>query len=302
MVIGVLAIIYIYMKLKDNYLDYAHYLSIHNVNYLMLIGALLLTLINWGIEAFKWRFLIAPVQQISLLEASKIVVISITVGIITPNRLGEIPSRVWLLNNNKVLKSLITFTSYGAYAQGITTLLFGSVGLYFTRNYFETIPFIDGVWMAFMTGTFFFFFLYFNVSFFKLLEKVVPFIKKRKILTAMNEMSIYSLFKVLLLCMIRYSVFFFQYYLILSAFNIQLESNLDLLLICVCFMLTTVIPTILLSEIGVRGGVALFIFGIISDHDIAIVLASLTLWIINVALPAIIGVFGLSQLKVYANK
>lgn len=52
-----------------------------------------------------------------------------------------------------------------------------------------------------------------------------------------------------------------------------------------------VIPTLALTEIGVRGSVALFFLGLVSTNSIGIVTATFTLWIINLALPALIGSF-----------
>ena len=65
-----------------------------------------------------------------------------------------------------------------------------------------------------------------------------------------------------------------------------------------CFMLTSVIPTILISEIGVRGSVALIVFGVITDNGLALLVASVLLWIINVATPALMGLLYINQLKI----
>ena len=51
------------------------------------------------------------------------------------------------------------------------------------------------------------------------------------------------------------------------------------------------------GELLVRGSVALFVFGTISNLDSQIILASVVLWFINVALPALIGLFSLKELK-----
>ena len=82
--------------------------------------------------------------------------------------------------------------------------------------------------------------------------------------------------------------------ILLILYLIALE---ELFLIPVCFLLASSIPTILFSEIGVRGSVALFVFGVVSDLDIQIVLASIVLWFINVALPALFGFYDLYKFK-----
>ena len=93
-------------------------------------------------------------------------------------------------------------------------------------------------------------------------------------------------------------VFSFQYFLVLKAFNINLNSWNEILLIPLCFLVTSAIPTLLISEIGVRGSVALFIFGVLTNNHYAIVLSSLILWCINVAIPAIFGLLFIKRLKI----
>jgi hypothetical protein len=68
-----------------------------------------------------------------------------------------------------------------------------------------------------------------------------------------------------------------------------------------------VIPTIALTEIGVRGTVSLFIFGLyLSPEDIwseqvklGIASASTMLWIFNLALPAILGTLFVYSLRFF---
>jgi len=64
-------------------------------------------------------------------------------------------------------------------------------------------------------------------------------------------------------------------------------------------MFASFIPTLLISEIGVRGAVAVFVFGTISNLEIQIIMASILLWLINIALPALIGIFNLKEIKLF---
>lgn len=97
---------------------------------------------------------------------------------------------------------------------------------------------------------------------------------------------------------LRYVIFSLQFYLVLFAFDVHLMGYREIMLIPVCFMIASIIPTILLSEIGVRGSVALFVFGFISEAGVSIIMASVTLWLLNVALPGVIGIPGLRKIKI----
>jgi len=107
---------------------------------------------------------------------------------------------------------------------------------------------------------------------------------------------------VLVISLLRYIIFSVQYYLILQAFGLTFSSYTKILLIPFCFLITSSIPTIVISEIGVRGSVGLFVFGIISDNNLAILSASVLLWVINVALPALFGLFFINQFKIVSQK
>ena len=64
----------------------------------------------------------------------------------------------------------------------------------------------------------------------------------------------------------------------------------------------TIIPTIALTELGVRGSVALYFIGLISSNDIGIVTASFTLWFINLAIPAIIGSAFVLRMNIFKSR
>ena len=300
--IGVVAIIFIYVKMKERFIDDFFHFSYHNVNLLLLLLAFLLFIVNWGVEAYKWRWLLSQIRKISWFQSFKIIMTSITISLLTPNRVGEVPARVLLLNNRNSLKREITYTFLGAYAQGIATLLFGVIGLYITLNHFINVPFIRLALIITIIFLLLIIFLFFNPAAFRYLTNKVPFIKRKDVFGFMDEFSFSMMLSVLGISMIRYFVFFVQYYLILTAFHIEFNMLSDIFLIAVCFFVTSTIPTILISEIGVRGSTALFIFGFISDDTMAIVLSSIVLWGINVAFPAIIGLAGLNKVKVYHKK
>ena len=59
----------------------------------------------------------------------------------------------------------------------------------------------------------------------------------------------------------------------------------------VMLFVISIIPTIAISEIGVRGSVAVYLFGLISANALGILSATFVLWLINLLIPAIIGTF-----------
>lgn len=67
-------------------------------------------------------------------------------------------------------------------------------------------------------------------------------------------------------------------------------------MIALTFFAISLIPTVTITEIGVRGSSALAFIGVLSENNMGIIAASFMLWFINIAVPAMIGipfVFGL---------
>lgn len=118
---------------------------------------------------------------------------------------------------------------------------------------------------------------------------------KKEVTIEFNSIEIFTLLN---FSFLRYMVFCIQYYLVLEALNIHF-SNVELLwLIPICFLLASSIPTFVLSELGVRSSVAILVFGILTKNELSIVFAASLLWIINIGLPAIYGLFFIKNLKI----
>lgn len=294
--IGTAASVFILYKLKEGFTNH-HFFLIHDkINFLLLLFAFLLVFFNWAIESIKWKFAIHHVLQLTFIKAFLAVISGITISIITPNRIGEIPARVFLLNQTESNKTLIGLTTLSSFFQLLCTLLFGAIGLFYTYSFFESY-FSSNFWVYFLITVAIVFILFVAI-------KKIPSLSlklntlKTNFLGNEHHLSISFYVLLFLMSVLRYVVFCVQYILVLMAFGIEINTSTTILLIPVVFLFTSIIPTILLSEIGVRSTIAVFVFGMISTNEIAIIMASLILWTFNIAIPGLIGVFNLKQLKI----
>ena len=73
-------------------------------------------------------------------------------------------------------------------------------------------------------------------------------------------------------------------------------------LITVLYLILAVIPGITMLELGIRGVVAVVLFGSYSNNTLGIYAASAAIWLINLILPAIAGAMLLPALKIFNNK
>jgi len=299
--IGLAAIWYIYIKLNDSFLFNLQQFNIDNISYRFIIIALLLVILNWGIEAIKWRYAIRNIVGLPILKAFKHTITGITLGLVTPNRIGEIPARALLLNNNS-FKEITLKTAVASFSQVLITLLIGGIGFAITYKQFNLGQNSILLNFVILFSSLVLVLLYFRViSLGRVLNKI-KYIREKELVNALSEFEYNELVNILMFSLLRYIVFSIQFWLVLKAFDISLTTFDDVLLIPICFMIASFIPTILISEIGVRGSVALFVFGTVSNMDIQIILSSVLLWLINVALPALIGLINLNDLKILKEK
>jgi uncharacterized RDD family membrane protein YckC len=70
----------------------------------------------------------------------------------------------------------------------------------------------------------------------------------------------------------------------------------------VIFLAMAVIPSISLVDFGLRGEISIQLMGLYTVNSLGIGLASVTVWFINLILPAIIGSLLILNLRVFNKK
>jgi hypothetical protein len=303
----VIALAYLAYKFNDyhqqNYGQlFIDILSKGNIS--LLIVAIVFIPINYGLEAKKWQILLSPLQKVRWLNSFKSILAGITISIFTPNRTGEVIGKVVYLDLHEKMKAaLLNFS--GSMAQMICTSLAGLWGTIIYLKYYSfkgiDLPAIQVIYGIAIVCTLLAFLIYFNQQkFFTWISKK-KWAKKIHINFTNHQQFKSSLqVKVLALSILRYLVFSSQLVLLLTFCGIQ-AATFQLFLLCTVFFLVMwFLPSFALTELGVRGSLAVMLFQNVSDNISGALLAVVLLWIINVALPALIGcvyVFNLTGKK-----
>ncbi len=259
-----------------------------------LIAVVVLMFVNWGIEAVKWKLSVKPVQQVSFSKALQAVLSGVSFSVSTPNRIGEYLGRVLYMNEGNRLKT-ISITIVGSISQLIITLLAGCIGLFILRNEIEAKQLISPMWMSvilygvmavlLVTGLF-----YFRLSWIVKWADRLPGSKRFTYLVeALEEFHASMLLKLLLLSLLRFTVFILQYYLLFVLFDVHLSGWQVFWTISVSFLVMAIIPTIAIAELAQRGKVVTAIVGLYSANELGMTFATGGIWFINLIMPAIIG-------------
>ena len=270
-----------------------------------LFFVLLLMFLNWLLDAVKWKFLIKKEEDVSLWLSLKAVFLGITVSIFTPNRVGEFGGRVFCLEKADRIKAVL-ITILGNMGQLLATTIFGTLALvHYMQAYsglldgeanywFFILVFIAAIVLSTLIA------LYLNASWLSNFFMKFKFLRKyEEYSDVFSYYSTNELLYVIFLSCARYTVFSFQFYIFLHFFQVDISLIESLTMSSLVFLTISIIPTIALTEIGVRGSIAIYFFGLVSVNHIGILTATFALWFTNLVLPALLGTILVYNLKFF---
>jgi uncharacterized membrane protein YbhN (UPF0104 family) len=252
---------------------------------------------NWSIEAIKWKLLIDKLHPISWLDAIEGILFGVTFSLFTPSRIGEFGGRVFALNTDR--KEAIVSTILGSLAQIVVNLSFGALGLLLYMVLYGNIDsyIMAGFIFIYLLLLLTIHFCYYNVDVVSTKFSNFPILKKvNKYLHIIDLYSNKDFFWIEILSAIRYIVYCIQFVLLLKFFGFQLTLSTAMILVSAIFFVQTINPlNIALIDFGFRGNVAAYFLANFAPNPIAIIATTISLWFINLIIPAIIG--GISALR-----
>ena len=271
-------------------------------NVLLMVAAFILMPVNMAFETRKWQKSIQPVERVPFRKAYTAIFTGITAGMMFPNRTGDFLGRIFILEKGNRLKAaMLTFV--GNMAQMLVTVSLGCIAWIFFghENNYWYILIISLI--IIVLG----FLLYFNIHILRHIQRLIPKKWRPRTEKYMEIFSSYSkkdLAVILLLAIAKYAVYSFQFVLLIWAFDVPLNYFEAMIPIMLTYLLMTVIPFITITEIAVRGAVCIGVFdiwlamlGINTSFTMMVFSASTMLWLYNLAIPAIFGLFFIRKLK-----
>lgn len=272
-------------------------------NIILTLLALLLVPVNIYLEGIKWKFQLKPIENISNWKSFLSIFTGITAGMFFPNRMGNFLGRIFMLEKGDRIKAAMV-TIVGGMGQMIATVSIGLIAsIFFVKKHLVLLTIAVILIIATLLM------MYFNIQFLKYFQFLIPKKYKEKTKEYFEIFSLYNkdeLFKILAISFLRYFLYTFQFVLLIWAFNVPLTYFKAMIPISLTYILMMVIPFITITEIAVRGSVSIFVFekwfiinNISDSYLIMVFSASSLLWIFNIAIPSIIGLFLTYRLKFF---
>jgi hypothetical protein len=276
--VGVLFLLY--FQLRYSGLDDWKALSFTNP--VSFVIALILVFPNIWFAYLKWKVTLqAGNIDSSLGQRVQSFFAGIVTGMLTPNMIGNFLGRMYYFDKER--RGLITtLTLYANYAQFITSMLFGWIALllageYLAEEKWESLPLILGLVVL---VSYVLYFLAANIGRFIKIVRQTTF---DKIGSSFSFQS-----KLLLLSYARFFTYTVQFMLMLNAFGVDMSFEL-LLAIWQVYLLTMIAPSLFLGKVAVKESIAILILSQLGLNNLAILFASLLIWLINSLSPALVG-------------
>lgn len=318
LVIATLSLSYIFYRIYE--LPYGQvntfFESVFSGDYViyMAVALLFLMIINWGVESLKWKLLINQSEAVGFWTSYEAVLGGLAVSVFTPNRVGEFMGRVFILKNTDPFKAIL-LTIIGSFSQLLVTIVMGTAAyLVFAPQYLTSLMF-DSTWLvsgfsfSLVILSLIAIFTFFNISILHRISILIPEKYSNTIRSSIDAMADCPkplLLKTVLLSTFRYMVFSTQFYLAIRLMGLNFTILQCMMVIPVIYLLLAAIPVMALTELGVRGSVSVFLFGLLAgpgvldaETTLALVSASTLIWIINIAVPSLAGVLVIFRLKFF---
>ena len=190
----------------------------------LLILIIALMILNWSIEALKWKLLLKQTEEISFIKALQSTLTGVAVSIITPNRIGEYFGRILYLKNKNKIKG-ISITITGSFAQFIVAGAFGVFGLCFYLFFITSNWWLITVLCISILITILLLYVIFNLKVLLNFIEKIPYLRRLKVyIEVVSRFDRKVLKKIILLSALRYLVYSTQFYLLLCVTHNNLFS------------------------------------------------------------------------------
>lgn len=272
-------------------------------NLLWMLAVLLLAPVNLAFESLKFRQLIRQFAPLSFWRTFKSILAGTTIAIFTPNRVGEYGGRLLFVESEHNWKTVIA-TMVGSLAQLLALLSFGLFGsVWFASQMLSPEPAILALMVSLgglLIGLLVF--AFFNIDLLVPLAKRIPgiyrFQKHFKHLLVLKNYTRAELRRALFFAMLRYFTYSLQYYFLLKFYAIPAPFIIGMAGIATIFFVQASIPLPPLMGLLARGEIALFVWGMFSQNEVDILAATFSLFVINIAVPALLGMGFIVQINI----
>ncbi len=286
-------VISIGLDLSLDYQSFSHLIKSSGLFSLKNMGLLLiLSSLNWFFEIKKWQVLTKSIKETSFYEAAKQSLSSLTFSLITPNRIGEYGAKA-LYFEKEHRKKVLFLNFAGNFYQLLVTLVIGCLGILYLPKYYNFLD-IYTEWVIVVALV-----IVVSLALAKLLVKKIKWLQRVKEFWRLQNNRL-----ILAFAFLRYLIFSHQFYFLLMIFEVDIAYIDAMACISSMYLISSLVPMLSLFDVALKGSVSIFVFTWFGGYvQFASILATVSMmWILNFALPALIGSYFVLTFKPIQKK
>jgi len=249
-----------------------HFISI-------MIFQFFLMIVNWILEIHRWKISVDSSEKISFRQASIDVLGGLTMNWIVPFTVGDFITRIATKRDKYKATSAIFLNRV---IMLFLTLLVGLHGLI-------SLLHVNGLYL--MVGA----------SILAAVLFVADRVTHGRFSRYFTELNRKTLWKIILISICRYGIFFLQFIILIAIFNPELATVTISAGIGWVFLVRTSIPS-LFGGVGLREASALFFFQNLVTDTVTVVFPVFVLWVLNTAIPSLLGSLLLWKFKTHNSE
>lgn len=262
--------------------------SIKNVVFLIVLSSF-----NWFFEILKWQTLVSHLKKITFKKAAEQSLGSLTASLFTPNRIGEYGAKA-MYYSSYLRKRVMGVNLLSNVLQMTVTCVLGVIGfIFFITEYDIPINYFKLV-KALVFGLLFVVFIGFGMKYKKFWAKKFSI---QKIRNSLLDYPKNKLILGLLFSLIRYTIFSFQFYILMRLFDIDISYFVAMSAITSMYLIASVIPSIFIFDVVIKGSIAVYLFAFISVNELTILTIVTLMWLLNFVLPSLLGSYYVLSFK-----
>lgn len=265
-----------------------------------LILTLLLTAVNWSIEALKWQALARKLEPMPFGTALKGVLAGQSLGFVSQANLGDMAGKMGYLSARNRLDSIGAFL-LGSTIQFLVTLFAGTLAytafLVRISAGWGHWAVLTALWIACLIT---FWLLTLRGRAAPLLERVSWLASSARFFRILETYSRKDVAYVTTLASLRFLTYSLQFLLVLYGFEVGLPVADQLTVVWLLFLTKSIIPAFsFLSDLGIRTFSTVYFFGFYDVNPALVTSASLTVWLVNILIPVLVGIVFVVQLRYF---
>lgn len=261
----------------------------HNFDVVSIVSLLALAFLNRFFEILKWQTLLTSLRPITVAESSKQVLAALTMSVFTPNGIGEYGAKALFFPKSQA-KRIVFLNLICNGVQLLVTVVLGLIGLALINLYYDVaeiriIAIAVGILMLIFAA------LYLGRGI------TVKGYSLRTLGGKVRELPDGIHKRNAALAVLRYLAFSHQYYLMFVVLGADIGYVPLMALIAGMYFIASALPTMQLFDFAVKGGVAVYFFGLAGINEWIPAFVATAMWLLNVALPVLIGSYFVISFK-----